>query len=550
MTNGDNAFSELIQDYIVECLPLAEQAADGFLQLEARWGAGDLTDDRLETLKALLHTVKGNSAMMGLPAMQQVAHSLEDLCSLAGIKPEFRTRQVADLAAQGSSLLCELIRAAAANRGHGDLAIGFTTQVTKLVAIPETTTGAAAASDQRQGERRGGTAPAAADNVVRVDFRRLDAMLEILGEGLVEGAAVRESYQRLARRVGGATELAELDRTITALQKTLRRLEAALMNVRLLPLRTVVGRFPRLVRDLARSERKSARLVITGVDTTLDKAILDQLGQPLVHLLSNAIVHGVETPEERERLGKPAEATLELNATPIANRVLIRVSDDGRGLDEKKILAKAAAMGIGLRTAGPEQLQSLIFFPGLTTAEQVSSLAGRGIGLDVVATSIHALGGTIAVENRPGYGVTFVLSLPLTVAVMRSLIIEVDRERYALPLDHVAETVRTDTEPLHRMNQHDVAVWRGEVIHVADAGRLLGLHGHPSPRRFCIVLSSGTRQRGILVDRLIGHQDIVVKSLDPSLGRPGVISGTTILGDGRVACILDPLRILEHKVPA
>jgi two-component system chemotaxis sensor kinase CheA len=173
------------------------------------------------------------------------------------------------------------------------------------------------------------------------------------------------------------------------------------------------------------------------------------------------------------------------------------------------------------------------------------------VGLDVVASSIHQLGGTIEVESRPGRGVTFTLSLPLTMAVLRSLIVEVDRERYAVPISHIAATVRTEPDTIHRMNQRNVALWRGNLIDLSDAGTLLGTAaGANTSRRFYIVLSMGNRKRGILVDRLVGHQDVVVKGLDPTVGRPEVVSGTTILGDGRVACILDAVRILDQRVPA
>jgi two-component system chemotaxis sensor kinase CheA len=387
--------------------------------------------------------------------------------------------------------------------------------------------------------------------VVRVDFRRLDALLEVLGEGMIEQQSVTELYRRLARKVGVTDEIADLDRALVGLQKTLKRMEGILMETRLLPISTVFGRFPRLVRDLAEAEKKRVRVVTSGGDLPLDKAILDRLGEPLVHLLTNAVVHGIESPRERTSAGKSGEATLELRATSESGRLLIRLTDDGRGLDDAKILAKAKELGLEARASDPDQLRSLIFLPGFTTTEQVSSLAGRGVGLDVVASSIHQLGGTIEVESRPGRGVTFTLSLPLTMAVLRSLIVEVDRERYAVPISHIAATVRTEPDTLHQMNQKSVALWRGNLIDLSDAGALLGTGTTPNPsRRFYIVISMGSRRRGILVDRLIGHQDVVVKSLDPAVGRPEVVSGTTILGDGRVACILDAGRILDQRVPA
>jgi two-component system, chemotaxis family, sensor kinase CheA len=547
MDADENAFSELIQDYIVECLPLAEQVGDAFIELERRWREGDAADDLLDPLKGRLHTVKGNSAMMGLAPAQTVAHALEDVCALLVAEPERRREEVAALLVDGSGLLIDLVRSAA-NGSAPEAAAEFVEQVRLLLASPTASTGPRA--DRRVTERRSQTADPSG-SVVRVDFRRLDAMLEVLGEGMIEQEAVAELYRRLARKVGAADELSDLDRGLLALRKTLKRLEGILMETRLLPISTVLGRFPRLVRDLAQAENKPVRVVTAGGEIPLDKAVLDRIGEPLMHLLTNAVVHGIESPEQRARSGKPAEATLDLRATSESGRVVIRLSDDGGGLDDTKILAKARTLGLDSRAADPEQLHSLIFLPGFSTAEAVSQLAGRGVGLDVVAQTIHELGGTIEVESRPGRGVTFTLNLPLTLAILRSLIVEVDRERYAVPISHIAATVRTEPDTIHEMNRKGVALWRGDLIHVCDAGVLLGTGAPPNgSRRFYIVISMGNRRRGILVDRLIGHQDIVVKSLDTTVGRPDVVSGTTILGDGRVACILDAVRILDQRVSA
>jgi two-component system, chemotaxis family, sensor kinase CheA len=558
MTTDENAFGDLIEDYVIECLPLAEAVGDAFLELERRWREGDAGDDLLASLKGRLHTVKGNSAMMGLRPMETVAHALEDLCAFLEAEPALRGEEAAALLVRGSGLLIDLIRTAAQGVDPKPAA-RFVKRVHTFLARSRSKTGPSKASalfvERRRSERRGseteGKTNDSSNDVVRVDFRRLDAMLEVLGEGMIEQAAVAELYRGMARTMRATNELADLDRAILALQKTMKRLEGILMETRLLPISTVFGRFPRLVRDLAQAKQKQVHVVSSGGDIPLDKGILDRIGEPLVHLLTNAVVHGIETPHERVRAGKPAEGRLDLRASSESGRVVIRLTDDGRGLDDSKILAKAQSLGLELPSTDPDQLHSLIFLPGFSTAERVSSLAGRGVGLDVVANTVHGLGGTIEVESRPGRGVTFTLSLPLTLAILRSLIVEVDRERYAVPISHVAATVRTEPDTIHQVNQKGVALWRGDLIHVSDGGILLGTGAVPgASRRFYIVISMGSRRRGILVDRLIGHQDIVVKSLDPAVGRPDVVSGTTILGDGKVACILDAVRILDQRMSA
>jgi two-component system, chemotaxis family, sensor kinase CheA len=548
MTTEENPFAELLQDYIVECLPLAEEVGDAFVELERHWRAGEPGDELLASVKGPLHTVKGNSAMMGLMPMQDVAHALEDACAFLRHAPMHRGDEAAALLIAGSGLLVDLIRAATPETG-ATAAAEFVAQVRGFlatVAKPQPPT----STERRQSERRGAARVAdgadLASSVVRVDFRRLDALLEVLGEGLIQHSALAELYRRLLRRMGPCEELGELDQAVVAMEKTLNRLESTLMETRLLPVSTVFGRFPRMVRDVAHAERKRVRLVVTGGETSLDKAVLDRLSEPLLHLVSNAVVHGIETPEERGKAGKPPEGLLHLEASSVSGRVAIRVMDDGRGLNESAIRARAEALGLDCRSPDPAQLHSLIFVPGLSTAEQVSTLAGRGVGLDIVAGSIHALGGTIDVESHPARGTTFTLSLPVTLAIVRSLIVEVDRERYAVPLTHVAETVRVEPEAIRQINHHGVTQWRGDLIHVADGGAVLGTDEvSPAPRRFYVVMTAGAKRRGLLVDRLIGHQDIVVKGLDPALGRPDVVSGTTILGDGRVACILDVVRVLD-----
>jgi len=549
MDADDNAFSELIQDYIVECLPLAEQVGDAFVELERRWRDEDEGADLLEPLRGRLHTLKGNSAMMGLAPAQAVAHALEDVCALLRAEPARRSDEVAALLVGGSGLLIDLVRSAA-NGSKPEAAAEFVEQVRSLLDASPSASPRRRRGDRRVAERRGDAADSSS-SVVRVDFRRLDVMLEVLGEGMIEQEAVAELYRRLARKVRATDELSDLDRGLLALRKTLKRLEGILMETRLLPISSVFGRFPRLVRDLAQAENKPVRVVTAGGEIPLDKAILDRIGEPLMHLLTNAVVHGIESPEERARAQKPAEGTIDLRATSESGRVVIRITDDGGGLDDAKILAKARALGLESRAADPEQLRSLIFLPGFSTAEEVSALAGRGVGLDVVAHAIHELGGTIEVESRLGRGTSFTLNLPLTLAILRSLIVEVDRERYAVPISHVAATVRVEPDTMHEMNRKGVALWRGDLIHVCDGGTLLGTGVAPNgSRRFYIVISMGNRRRGILVDRLIGHQDIVVKSLDATVGRPDVVSGTTILGDGKVACILDAVRILDQRMSA
>jgi two-component system chemotaxis sensor kinase CheA len=540
----DHAFAELIHEYIAECLPLAEGVTDALLGVERQWRDGHRDADALTGLKGQLHTLKGNSAMMGLRPMQAVAHALEDLCARLIGDASARTDEAAALLVEGGGLLADLIRAAR----ETDDATAADVFVARARAMLQ---GAAAAGkpapplrlERRRAERRGMDG----GGTIRVDFRQLDTLLEIFGEAMIEQSGLPDVHQRLRAILGHCDELAELDRVVGALGATMKRLEGALMQTRLLPISTVFTRYARMVRDVARDEHKPVRLVTEGGDTLLDKTILDRLGEPLVHLLTNAVVHGVEPEAERRRLGKAAEATLTLRAATVADRAVIVVADDGRGLDPERIAAKARALGLEVRSDAAEDVHQLIFAQGVSTVDQVTELAGRGVGLDAAAEAIHALGGSIEVRSAPGAGTVFTLSLPLTLAIVRSLIVEVDRERFAVPLSHVAETSRLEADALHEVSGRSMVMWRGSALGVADGGTLLGTAGRAAQRRYCVVLFSGTRRRALLVDRLVGHQDVVVKGLDPALGRPQLVSGTTILGDGRVACILDAASVLSRE---
>ncbi|MGH7701553.1 MAG: chemotaxis protein CheA [Gemmatimonadales bacterium] len=556
MAAEGNAFAELLQDYVAECLPMAETVADAFVALEREWEAGNSADEILEPLKGTLHTIKGNSAMMGLTPIQGLAHGLEDLHGLLSHAPQARVR-AAPLLVEGGGLLVQMIRRASSGSVTSELvdpflaaAQGFleeAAEISPTSAAPGLTS--EVADRRRSGRRATDWSTGGAVETIRIDAKRLDALLEIFGETMIAQLALGEARQRIRKEARGSAGLEDLDRSVVQLEKSLRGLGGALMEARLLPISTVFGRFGRLVRDLAHSERKRVRVETTGGDTRLDKTLIDRLSEPLVHLVTNAVIHGIEPAEERERSGKPAEACITLAAAPRSDRVVVTVRDDGRGLDPERILRKARALGVTVSSDAPEEIFALAFLPGLSTAERVSNLSGRGVGLDVVATAIRAVSGSVDVSSLPGQGTTFTLTLPLTLVVLRALIVTVDGERYAVPLNDVAETMRIAPDAVHEIDGRGMMLWRGGLIPVSDGGALVGSGiATGGPRAYCVVVQSAAKRHALLVDRLLGRQDVVVKPLDSALRNPPVVSGATILGDGRVACILDTTRITEPKV--
>lgn len=552
MTAPDNPFAVLLADYVAECLPLAEDVVTRALTLERAWRRSEHPPEVYGPLKGILHTIKGNSAMMGLTPVQGLAHAIEDLVDLLGTEPGGRVAGAA-LLVRGAGLLADLVQGATSGPIPAEAPAEFTEEARAFLARDRGSWDAPVVErredDRRTVERRAPrpTVEVSQESVtstIRVASTRLDALLETFGEAMIAQAGLRDAARGLVRRRRATRESIALDQAILSLERTLKRLEGALMETRLLPISTLFGRFTRQVRDLAHNEQRQVRLEVAGGETHLDKTIIDRMGEPLVHLLTNAIIHGIEPEEERVARGKPAEAVISLRAVQRSDRVLLTVSDDGRGLDPDRILIKARALGLAPVSDSPTRAEvlALAFLPGLSTAERVSTLSGRGVGLDVVAGSIRALGGQVAVTSEAGRGTTFTLRLPLTVAVLRALLIEVNGERYALPLTDVAETLRVGSQTIHEVGRQGMITWRHEVIPVLDAGEALD-GGRRSSRRYCVILRSSVGHRAVLVDGLLGHQEVVVKALDPTLGRPEAIAAATILGDGRIACILDPARL-------
>jgi two-component system chemotaxis sensor kinase CheA len=555
VTAPENPFAALLADYVAECLPLAEEVVDRAITLERAWRADEDEPDVRAPLKGLLHTVKGNSAMMGLTPLQSLSHALEDLVGLLGTEPRARIAG-APLLVRGAGLLTDLIRSATSGPIPEGAPAEFCDETRAFLKaepgswdVPQVEH---REGDRRQTDRRAPrpTTELSGDGTVstiRVESTRLDALLESFGEAMIAHAGLREAARSLMTRRRAGPEVMAMEQAMLSVERTLKRLEGALMETRLLPISTLMGRFARQVRDLAHAESRQVRLEVAGGETRLDKTVIDRLGEPLVHLLTNAVCHGIEAPAEREAAGKPAEAVIAMRAVQRSDQVLLTVSDDGRGLDPERILVKARALGLAPVSDAPSRAEvyALAFLPGLSTSEQVSALSGRGVGLDVVANSIRALGGQVSVASEPGRGTTFTLRLPLTVAVLRSLLVEVGGERYAVPLTDVAETVRVSQQTIHQVARQGMMTWRSEVIPVLDGGHALG-GARPATRRYCVVLKSSARHRGMLVDALLGHHEVVVKALDPTLGRPTAVAGATILGDGRVACILDTARLGEN----
>jgi two-component system chemotaxis sensor kinase CheA len=385
-------------------------------------------------------------------------------------------------------------------------------------------------------EAEGAAGAAAKVRNIRVDLRRLDALMNGVGELVI----VRDRLRTLAR--DAAPELVE---AVDQASRLVGELQGEIMRARLAPVGQVFDRFPRLVRDAARSLGKKVEFVMEGEAIELDRSMLDEIGDPLVHLLRNALDHGIESPEERRAAGKPEKGTLLLSAARERSRIVIRVEEDGRGIQRDRVLRKAVALGLvadaDAAAMGDEEVQRLVMRPGFSTADQVTDVSGRGVGLDVVATRVRALGGMLEIDSEPGRGTVFTLQLPQTLAIVRALLVRQSGDTYALPLTHVGETVHLLEHEVGSVKGRSVAFLRDEVIPLVTLRSLLNGNGvgPEGGKRPAVLLEVGEQRVGLEVDALLGQQEIVVKSFDATADTLRLFSGATILSDGRPALILD-----------
>jgi chemotaxis protein histidine kinase CheA len=397
---------------------------------------------------------------------------------------------------------------------------------------------------------------------IRVDSVRLDNLMELVGELAIHHSRIT----RLSSELGTALAMpgsldaergqlqdlgAEIDDALQSVTRVKDELQKQTLRLRMVPVRAQFNRFPRIVRDLAHECGKKARLSLEGIETELDKNMSEQIGDPLIHLIRNALDHGLESPEGRVAAGKPAEGTITLAARQQGHHILITVADDGRGIDRARVLAKAREQGLvasGEAVADADVL-GLIFLPGFSTAAEVTHLSGRGVGMDVVHRNVQQLGGQILVSSVPGEGTRFTLQLPLTLAINKALLVTIDEHTIAIPITAVEETLRLQASEVRSVGGDTVVAVRGEVLPYFSLGALFDL---PEVTRTegllrVVVIGVGTQRIALAVDAFVGQQDVVVKPLGDYMGVIPCVSGATILGDGRVALILDVQTLMTRN---
>lgn len=387
-------------------------------------------------------------------------------------------------------------------------------------------------------ESRGAARARADQSSIRVSVEKIDRIVNLVGELVIAQAMMQQAAGTMAEQHDE-----HLTRSLATLDRNTRDLQQAVMSIRMMPMEFVFSRFPRLVYDVSARLGKKVELHTQGHETELDKELIELLIDPLTHVVRNAIDHGIEPPEERRRSGKPEAGSVSMRATHRGGSVIIEVADDGRGLDRDRILAKARELGMPVDDQmGDAEVWGLIFEAGFTTAQKVTDLSGRGVGMDVVRRNIASLGGSVSVHSERGEGTTITIQLPLTLAVLEGMIVSVADEQYIIPLEFVAEAFKPGPGDIRTVvNQASLVAVRGEhlpIVRLEDLVQLPPVET-PRPEPLCLVVEIDQRRAALLVDSLIGQQQLVVKSLESNLHHVGGIAGATILGDGRVSLILD-----------
>ncbi len=389
-------------------------------------------------------------------------------------------------------------------------------------------------------------------NSVRVDIRKLDHLMNVVGEL----ALVRSAVNRIVDRFKGESmhrqSLMDLDRIGRGFERQLSELRTGILDVRMVPLGQVFNKLARIVRQAARENAKQVRLVVTGADTEVDKLIVEELTDPLMHLVRNAIDHGIEHSDARTRVGKSSEGTLALNAYHKGSNVVIEVEDDGGGMNAHKLRETAVARGLLSSDISHEltrqEMLNLVFLPGLSTSSEITDLSGRGVGMDVVRTNILRMGGMVSIASEQGIGTKITVTLPITLAIIRALIVKVASRTFALPITAVREAIPYVPEDVRTIQGREVITLRGETLAICDLARLFGFRTSSRGKsRFVVVGSVGNRELGFVVDELIGQDDVIIKALGKSLASVRGFAGATDLGDQQVALMLDtPALFAEH----
>lgn len=570
---------ELRATFYSQAFELLEALNDGVLRLEA----GEEGEGLLKEIQRSVHTLKGDSASFGLHPLTLLTHRMEDLLSLIREGTVPLDREVIDLLFYGADACQKLLQEELDPQEIGELLMRLEGFVSEAEGKGRSEASATEyqqlqiASALKEGFSLYAQRPE--KTTLRVEAQRIEKVMNLVGELVIAYSSFHQAFERLLDRLPKDEALGRMEEANGVMERTLSDLQKSVLEIRMVPIEHAFRRLPRLVRDLAAESGKLITLAIEGGETELDKGIVDLLGEPLVHLLRNAVDHGIEPPEERRRLGKPPEGTITLRARHEGNSIIIEVEDDGRGIDPEKVKRKAAERGL----MGVE-VSNLIFLPGFSTAETVTSTSGRGIGMDVVKAAVERLKGSVRWDSKVGRGTRFTLCLPLTLAIIKAMLFEAEGQLFAIPLSSIVEVARVFPSEISTVDGKEVLRLRDQVISLIRLSDVLnlptplqppatshpdvvvsgwcgvgGTNAQPSPptqdypppikgKAFVLVTGLSERRIGLVVERLVGEQELVIKTLDAGWIPTDLLVGASILGDGKVVLILDPAAFVEKAI--
>jgi two-component system chemotaxis sensor kinase CheA len=567
----DSEMGEILESFIVESQEILEKLGQDLLALEK----GSTGPELLNSIFRAVHTVKGTSSFLGLEQMTELAHSFEDVLNKLRRGELQVTPDRMDVMFEAYDILKVLLEKIVE---RDTSRVELQAIKAKLLAVSQNAAPAAvlaaaspapSATDQKVAPGRTSKTPPTAppsedhpaastpanapkttdaktaDTTIRVDVARLDGLMNLVGELVLGRNRLTQISYQVNEKFEGNPIVKDLAETSSQIDFITTELQMAVMKTRMVPIAKVFNKLPRLVRDLVKETGKDIELVIVGEDTELDKSIIEELNDPLIHIIRNAADHGIELPAERRAQGKPERGTVTVRAEHEGNHIVISIADNGKGMDPEKLKAKAIEKGMVTEAQAREMSRqdafNLIFAPGFSTAAKVTNISGRGVGMDVVRTNIAKLKGIVEIQSEPNGGSTFIIKLPLTLAIIQALLVEVAHEVFSVPLESVLEVVRIQTKDINTVHGREVVRLRDSVLPLARLNSVMGMSRNGSSAEWIYIVVVGLAQHrmGIIVDSLLGQKEVVIKSLGGYLGTVPGIAGSTILGDGRVIMIVD-----------
>lgn len=561
-----NDMQDLVQDFIMESEELVDSLDQDLVELEHR--KNDL--DLLNKIFRAAHTIKGASSFLGFDKMSTLTHHAEEILNRLRKGEMSVNAIIMDVLLEFVDLTKQILT----DIKDGTDTVHIDPIVNKLklanegvmpetVSAPKAKPSAPAAATKNVPAKTGKgpvnkqnadvtqikRAAMSIEQTIRVDVSRLDSLMNLVGELVLSRNRIGQISSDMEKKFEGEFLIEQLLETTSQIGLITTELQLAVMKTRMVPIGKVFNKFPRMVRDLCREKGKEMDLIITGEETELDKSVVEEIGDPLIHMIRNAVDHGVEGPEERIAAGKNKKGEIHLSAYHEGNHIVIEIRDDGKGMDAEKLKRKAVEKGVitpeEAKNLDAEGAYNLIFKPGFSTAEKITNISGRGVGMDVVKTNIEKLNGIINIESELGSGTRFRLKLPLTLAIIQALLVDISGEIFAIPLVSVIETVRIKEKEIHNFEGREVLKLRDSVLSLIRLDEIFELESTQDNEIYVVVVGLAEKRLGFIVNKLIGQEEVVIKSLGEYLGGNAGIAGATIMGDGRVRLIIDVAGVID-----